>query len=123
MSDSAPPGNAVANVAPTARSVDAGRSVEWFKAGWNLFLKNPGVWIAISVIMLVVVFVLSMVPVIGQIAVLVTLPIAGGGLVLFAMAAGFAGGPAPGDPVITGWPCGAPTSRGARRGVCGQSGL
>lgn len=82
MSDSAPPGNAVANVAPTARSVDAGRSVEWFKAGWNLFLKNPGVWIAISVIMLVVVFVLSMVPVIGQIAVLVTLPIAGGGLVL-----------------------------------------
>jgi uncharacterized membrane protein len=79
MSDSAPMSS---TVAPVARSVDAGRSVEWFKTGWELFLKNPGIWITIAVIMLVALFVLSMIPVIGQIAVLLALPIAGGGLVL-----------------------------------------
>lgn len=79
MSDSAPMSS---TVAPVARSVDAGRSVEWFKTGWALFLKNPGIWVTIAVIMLVVLFVLSMIPVIGQIAVLLALPIAGGGLVL-----------------------------------------
>lgn len=79
MTESAPFGGALA---PVARSVDAGRSVEWFKAGWELFLKNPGVWIAIAVIMLVVLFALSMIPLLGQIAVLLAMPIAGGGLVL-----------------------------------------
>lgn len=79
MSESAPLSDAAA---PVARNVDAGRSVEWFKAGWNLFLRNPGVWIAVAVILLVVIFALSMIPVLGQIAVLLALPIAAGGLVL-----------------------------------------
>ena len=82
MVESPPSGSTLAPIGPVARSVDAGRSVEWFKAGWNLFLKNPGVWIAIAVIMLVVIFALSMIPLLGQIAVLLALPIAGGGLVL-----------------------------------------
>ena len=38
MTDSVPSDNAVATVAPTARSVDAGRSIEWFKAGSALSL-------------------------------------------------------------------------------------
>lgn len=79
MIESTPLGNPAA---PVARSVDAGRSVEWFAAGWNLFLKSPGIWIAIAVIMLVVSFALSVIPVLGQIAVLLALPIAAGGLVL-----------------------------------------
>lgn len=68
--------------ASAARSVDAGRSVEWFKAGWDLFLENPGVWIANTVIMLVAVLLLGMIPVLGQIAVLLAMPIAAGGLIL-----------------------------------------
>lgn len=79
MTESAPFGS---TPAPVARTVDAGRSVEWFKLGWALFLKNPGIWVAIAAIMLVVLFALSMIPLLGQIAVLLAMPIAGGGLVL-----------------------------------------
>ncbi|MBK8338350.1 MAG: hypothetical protein IPL03_18045 [Sterolibacteriaceae bacterium] len=82
MVEAVPSGSSVVPLAPVARTVDAGRSVEWFKAGWNLFLKNPGIWIAISVIMLVTLFVLSMIPLLGQLAVLLAMPVAGGGLVL-----------------------------------------
>lgn len=68
--------------APAARTVDAARALEWFKFGWQSFLKNPGVWIAIALILFIVMLALSMIPILGQIAVLVILPIAGGGLIL-----------------------------------------
>lgn len=76
---------------PDARTIDAGRAVEWFVSGWQTFLRDPGVWIAISVILFVAVFALSLIPLIGQIAVLTMLPIAGGGLVLGCKALGEGG--------------------------------
>lgn len=50
------------------RSVEAGRGVEWLKAGWQLFLKNPGMWIAIAVVWIIIFVVLSMIPVVGMLA-------------------------------------------------------
>ncbi|MDD1633175.1 MAG: hypothetical protein LUP91_13335 [Methylococcaceae bacterium] len=50
------------------RTVDAGRPVEWIKAGWQLFVKNPGVWIAEMVIGGIILVVLGMIPVLGQLA-------------------------------------------------------
>jgi uncharacterized membrane protein len=82
MVEAVPSGSAVTRLAPVARTVDAGQSLEWFKTGWDLFIKSPGIWIAIAVIMLVALFVLSMIPLLGQLAVLLAMPIAGGGLVL-----------------------------------------
>lgn len=57
------------------RQVDAGRGIEWLKQGWQIFARNPGVWIAITVIMLVIFFVLSMIPFIGQLAASVLTPV------------------------------------------------
>ncbi|MDP2811740.1 MAG: BPSS1780 family membrane protein [Rhodocyclaceae bacterium] len=53
---------------PNGRVVDAGRPVAWLKQGWNLFMKNPGMWIAITVAVLAILVVLSMVPMVGQLA-------------------------------------------------------
>ncbi len=64
------------------RSVDGGRAIEWLKQGWELFVKNPGVWIAIIVIMLVIVVVLSLIPIIGQLAVHFLMPVFVGGIML-----------------------------------------
>lgn len=67
---------------PAGRNVDAGRGLEWLKQGWQLFVKNPGVWIAIAVILLVIVIVLSMIPVVGSLAVNFLMPVFAGGILL-----------------------------------------
>lgn len=64
------------------RTVDAGRPVEWIKAGWQLFVKNPGVWIAEAVIAGVILVVLGMIPVLGQLASNFLFILFGGGLLL-----------------------------------------
>ena len=56
------------NFDPAGRNVDAGRGIEWLKQGWQLFTKNPGMWIAIAVILLVIFIVLSFIPVVGGLA-------------------------------------------------------
>lgn len=50
------------------RVVDAGRSVEWLKRGWEAFTKNPGVWIAATLIAGVIMIVLAFVPLLGHLA-------------------------------------------------------
>lgn len=67
---------------PAGRTVDVGRSIEWLKQGWQLFVKNPGVWIAIAVIMIVIFVVLSFIPIIGQLAANFLMPVFAGGLLL-----------------------------------------
>ncbi len=64
------------------RSVDVGRGIEWLKQGWDLFVKNPGIWIAIVVILLVICVVLSIIPIIGQLAVNFLMPVFVGGVML-----------------------------------------
>lgn len=50
------------------RSVDIGRGLQWLLSGWELFVKAPGVWVAISVLVMVIVALLSVVPIIGGVA-------------------------------------------------------
>ncbi|CAG0944516.1 MAG: hypothetical protein EFKGCFLK_00442 [Rhodocyclaceae bacterium] len=76
------PGQAGDGFDPAGRSVEAGRGLEWLKQGWQLFTRNPGMWIAIAVILLVVVVVLSFVPVIGTLAVNFLMPVFVGGILL-----------------------------------------
>jgi uncharacterized membrane protein len=64
------------------RNVDAGRGLEWLKQGWQLFVKNPGMWIAIAVILMVIVVVLSFIPVVGTLAVNFLMPVFAGGILL-----------------------------------------
>ena len=67
---------------PAGRSVDAGRGIEWLKQGWQLFTKNPGMWIAIAVILLVVFVVLHFIPFIGNLAAQFLMPVFAGGILL-----------------------------------------
>jgi uncharacterized membrane protein len=64
------------------RTVDAGRSIEWLKQGWQLFVKNPGIWIAIAVIMMVFFIVLNFIPFIGSLAANFLMPVFAGGILL-----------------------------------------
>lgn len=64
------------------RSVEAGRGWDWFAAGWEMFKKQAGMWIALIVVAFVIFLVLAFIPVIGSIASIVLTPVIGGGIVL-----------------------------------------
>lgn len=64
------------------RKVDAGQGIEWLKEGWQVFLKNPGVWIAISVIALIIFVVLGFIPLLGQLAANLLAPVISAGLLI-----------------------------------------
>ncbi len=63
-----------------SRVVDAGACFEWLRQGWAGFVDNPGVWIGATALLLVVFMGLSIIPIIGQLAGHVLLPIMGAGL-------------------------------------------
>lgn len=60
--------------------VAIGRSVDWLAYGWGNFLRNPGVWIAQGLILIVVLFVAGLIPLFGWAIVLVGFPVLIGGL-------------------------------------------
>ena len=64
------------------RAVDAGRALEWLKGGWGLFMQNPGVWIALGLATMIIVMVLGLIPVLGQLAITVVMPVLTAGLLL-----------------------------------------
>ncbi len=67
---------------PSGRAVQAGRGLEWIRLGWQLFVKNPGVWIAITVILLVILIVLGFIPLVGQLAANFLTPVLAGGMLI-----------------------------------------
>lgn len=40
-------------VTPTIRTVDVNRSIEWLAGGWRMFMKVPGSWVVVALIMLI----------------------------------------------------------------------
>ena len=64
----------------SSRVVDAGACFEWLRQGWAMFMANPGVWIGSSVLLMVILLAISIVPLFGQIAVNLLLPVFGAGL-------------------------------------------
>ena len=70
------------NFDPAGRSVDVGRGIEWLKQGWQLFTKNPGMWIAIAVILMVIAVVLSFIPFVGSLLLNFLMPVFAGGILL-----------------------------------------
>jgi hypothetical protein len=56
------------NAIPVPRTVDPGRAVGWWTDAWALFMKNPGMWIVLSLLMLAIYFVLAFIPVLGSLA-------------------------------------------------------
>ena len=64
------------------RMVPAGNAFEWLKQGWAIFMANPAIWIAMTVIFFVIFLGLSIVPLIGQLAANLLTPVLGAGLLL-----------------------------------------
>ncbi|HEX6707140.1 MAG TPA: BPSS1780 family membrane protein [Albitalea sp.] len=50
------------------RTLDGGRGVSWWSDGWALFMKNPGMWIVLGLLLFVIFVVLSVIPLIGWLA-------------------------------------------------------
>ena len=54
------------DISPEAHRVDAGRATAWLSGGWRLFNKAPGVWVAITIVLIVIHLLLAMLPFVGQ---------------------------------------------------------
>ncbi len=63
-------------------AVAAGRGLDWWKAGWRLFIAAPGVWIAITVVFFLIMVSLAFVPFLGQVASSLLYPVLGAGLLV-----------------------------------------
>ncbi|MBS1160433.1 MAG: putative transrane protein [Proteobacteria bacterium] len=64
-----------------SREVDAGACFDWLRQGWAMFLANPGVWIGCTVLLLVILMAISIVPLFGQIAAHLLVPLFGAGMI------------------------------------------
>jgi uncharacterized membrane protein len=51
-----------------SRRVDAGAGFEWLRQGWAVFMAQPGQWILLSLLLLIVMLGISVVPLIGTLA-------------------------------------------------------
>ena len=69
------------------RRVAPNHGLDWLQAGWSLFAPNPTPWLVMGLIVAVVFGVLNLLPLLGQIAVNVLLPVFLGGLLLACRAA------------------------------------
>jgi uncharacterized membrane protein len=63
------------------REVDPGACFDWLRQGWAMFLENPGVWIGATVLLLVILMAVSIVPLFGQIAAHLLVPLFGAGMI------------------------------------------
>ncbi|MBL8470207.1 MAG: hypothetical protein KF778_02575 [Rhodocyclaceae bacterium] len=69
------------NLASEPRQVPAGNGTAWIAGGWTMFKRAPGTWIGIYVALMVIMFALSMVPLVNLIANLL-FPVFMGGIAL-----------------------------------------
>ena len=67
---------------PGGRAVAAGRGWSWIAQGWDLFKRQPGLWIGITITLFVILFALGLIPLLGPLANAVLWPVLSAGLLL-----------------------------------------
>lgn len=67
---------------PGGRPLAAGRGWAWIVEGWNLFKRQPAMWIGVAVLLAVIFIVLAVIPLLGSLAAVVLAPVFGAGLVI-----------------------------------------
>lgn len=67
---------------PGGRAVAAGRGWSWIVQGWDLFKRQPGLWIGITITLFVILFALGLIPLLGPLANAVLWPVLSAGLLL-----------------------------------------
>lgn len=63
-----------------ARTVDPGAVFDWLRQGWAIFMAHPAIWLGCALLMLVSLLAISIVPLFGQLAVNMLLPMYAAGL-------------------------------------------
>lgn len=63
-----------------SRSVAASNAFDWLKQGWAIFVGNPGMWIALTILLMVLTLGLTIIPLIGALAVNLIAPVLAAGL-------------------------------------------
>ena len=64
------------------KGVAAGRGWDWIAAGWELFKRQAGMWIALALVALVIFVALAFIPFLGSIASFILTPVFGAGVVI-----------------------------------------
>ena len=64
------------------RRADAGRGLAWIGEAWRMFKEAPGSWVACFVVFLIIMFVLAIIPLLGNIAGALLSPMLIGGLMI-----------------------------------------
>jgi uncharacterized membrane protein len=79
-----PPASTVGTIdpPPDGWAVPAGHGVRWWKSAWQLFTAAPGIWLIVTILYIAIMMGLSLIPLIGQIAVSLLHPVFLGGIVL-----------------------------------------
>jgi uncharacterized membrane protein len=70
------------NFIPEGQTVGAGNGWQWIVDAWELFRRQPGMWIALVVVFLVIFFVVGMIPFLGSLAAALLGPVFAGGIAL-----------------------------------------
>ena len=65
-----------------SRVVPPGNAFDWLRQGWALFAANPGLWIGLTVVLLVIILGVQIVPLVGTLAAHLLMPVLGAGLLL-----------------------------------------
>jgi hypothetical protein len=60
--------------------VDAGRGLAWWGDAWRLFVASPWIWIAITVLFVIIMATLAFIPLLGSLATAVLAPVLLGGV-------------------------------------------
>ena len=79
---SPPAASVAAGPLAPVRSVPPGHGASWWGEAWRLFTPAVGMWLVITIILIVISVVLSMIPIVGNLAGQVLYPIFAGGLML-----------------------------------------
>lgn len=64
------------------RRVEAGSALNWLKQGWAMFIANPGAWIAMMVLVIVIYIGLAIVPLVGALAAHLLTPVLAAGMLV-----------------------------------------
>ena len=68
------------NFLPAGRAVDAARGWRWIAEGWELFRRQPGAWIALIIVALLIFIGMALIPLLGSLASAVLTPVFVGGI-------------------------------------------
>jgi len=63
------------------RRAAASRGVDWLAGGWRLFIRSPGLWVGLTIIVFAIFLLLSLIPLVGTLAAQLLFPALVGGLI------------------------------------------